>query len=331
MMDSSETEHELKAIHAALERPPTAEEITEDVTGACVTVQDAVRYSVSCFAAHQVFVGHGTDNYWDEALELAQAVMHLQPPCDESTLRSRLTRRELQLLAALLKLRIFARMPVPYLTQRAFFCGREFYVDRRVLIPRSPLAELIENRFNPYIDRPPARVLDLCTGSGCIAISIALQFDGETEVDAVDISQDAIAVCTRNIETYELEELVTPICSDLFDALPEGDRYDLIVANPPYVGSEELDALPEEYLHEPDIALRAGERGLELARRILRQASSYLSEAGVLIMEVGESEDALVDAYPQVPFHFVDLRRGGRGVFMLTCEQLRAFADMFDL
>lgn len=329
-MDTNQIQDQIQALHQALDTPATADEIYNSIVNEFSTVQDIVRYAVSCFSSHHIYVGHGTDNYWDEAIEIVQAVMHLQPPCDESTLMSALTLKERDLIAKIINLRVFERIPTPYLTHRAFFCGHEFYVDNRVIVPRSPIAELIENGFDPYIERTPERVLDMCTGSACIAIAIALAFDGETQVDAVDISDDALEVANINIQAYGLEDIVTPIKSDLFDALPEGDKYDLIVANPPYVDKDDLESMPEEYLKEPDLALGSGDDGLDCAKRILQRAADFLTDEGVLIMEVGNSEEHLVDAFPLVPFHFVDLKKGGNGVFMLTCDQLKAYADVFN-
>lgn len=316
-------------IDDAFYRLPQQQEILEALSTELFTVQDVVRYLVSLFSQYGVYVGHGTDNYWDEALEMVQAVMYLQPPCDDSTLNSRLTRNERELIAKMAIARAKYRIPTPYLTHRAFFAGHQFYVDRRVIIPRSPIAELIENEFRPYLNRTPERVLDMCTGSGCIAIAIALQFEGECEVDAVDISADALEVATHNIEAYDLEQVVFPIQSDLFDNLPKGDRYDLIVANPPYVNAEDLASMPEEYHREPEIALGSGADGLDCVRRILAQARDYLTEDGVLIVEVGNTEENLVEAYPNVPFHFIDLKRGGSGVFLLTADQLEGWASVF--
>lgn len=316
-------------IHDILDTKPSKEIITNALVNELVTMQDCVRYIVSAFASHQIYVGHGTTSYWDEAIEIIQAVMHLQPPCDESTTTSRLTIKERELIAKIVNIRIFDRVPTPYLTHRAFFCGHEFYVDRRVIVPRSPIGELIETDFEPYLDRVPERVLDMCTGSGCIAIAIALHFQGECDVDAVDLSDDALEVCRINIEGYGLENIVTPIKSDLFENLPKGDKYDLIVANPPYVDLEDLESMPDEYSNEPELALGSGYDGLDCARKILANASDYLSDEGVLIMEVGNSEVHLIKAFPQVPFHFIDLKKGGCGVFLLTCDQLKAYADVF--
>lgn len=320
---------EIASIYKLLDDPPTSQEIEAAIVNELFTVQDVVRYLVSCFTSHDIFVGHGTDNYWDEALEIVQAVMHLQPPCDDSTLTSRLTQEERTLIAKIARMRIIERIPTPYLTHRAFFCGHEFYVDGRVIIPRSPIGELIENGFDPYLDRQPQRILDMCTGSGCIAIAMALHFDGEAEVDAVDIDDEALEVCAINIQGYGMENVVTPIKSDLFEALPEGDTYDLIVANPPYVDSFDLNSMPEEFSREPDAALGSGADGLDCAKRILAEAGKYLDEDGILVMEVGNSEEHLVDAFPMVPFHFVDLKKGGCGVFVLSKEQLDAYHEVF--
>ncbi|MBQ9504604.1 MAG: 50S ribosomal protein L3 N(5)-glutamine methyltransferase, partial [Lachnospiraceae bacterium] len=250
---------EVTAIHKLLDDPPTGPEIEESITSELSTVQDVVRYLVSCFAAYDLYMGHGADNYWSEALEIVQAVMRLTPPCDDSTLTSRLTHEERRIIAKIARLRILDRIPTPYLTHRAFFCGHEFYVDSRVLVPRSPFAELIEEGFAPYLDRSPERVLDMCTGSGCIAVSVALRFDGDSEVDAVDISDEALEVARINIDAYGLENIVTPIRSDLFSALPKGDHYNLIVANPPYVNKCDFESMPKEYTFEPDVALASGD------------------------------------------------------------------------
>lgn len=310
-------------------RLPRSHEVEAALCNELFTVQDVVRYLVSLFAQYGVYVGHGTSNYWEEALEMVQAVMSLQPPCDDSILNSRLTRSERELIAKMAIARAKYRIPTPYLTHRAFFAGHQFYIDRRVIIPRSPIAELIEEEFRPFLTRAPERVLDMCTGSGCIAIAIALQFEGECEVDAVDISLDALDVASHNIEAYNLEQVVFPMQSDLFDNLPEGDRYDLIVANPPYVNAEDLAEMPEEYHREPAIALGSGADGLDCVRRILAQARDHLTDDGILIVEVGNTEENLVETYPNVPFHFIELKRGGSGVFLLTADQLEGWASVF--
>lgn len=321
---------DLSKIHELLDCPLTAEQITKEIVEQLDTVQDVVRYLVSVFARHQIYLGHGTTNYWQEALEIALATMHLPPPCDKSTLRSKLTVYEKQIIASIACQRIFNRIPTPYLTHRAYFCDHEFYVDNRVIVPRSPIGELIKTGFEPYLQRRPTRVLDMCTGSGCIAIATALYFDGQAEVDAVDISDDALAVANINIEAYSLENLVFPIKSDLFDNLAIGDKYDLIISNPPYVDEYDLKTMPEEYLSEPAIALGSGHDGLDCAKRILAKASDFLNEDGILVMEVGNSEENLVATFANVPFHFIDLKNGGIGVFILTYEQLVEHKAVFE-
>jgi len=223
--------------------------------------------------------------------------------------------------------RVNERIPVAYLTNKAWFCGHEFYVDERVLVPRSPIGELIENRFAGLIDAAPRHILDMCTGSGCIAIACAYAFP-EAEVDAVDISTDALAVAEQNIEEHGLLHHVTPIRADLFRNLPQV-KYDLIVTNPPYVDAEDMDDLPNEYRHEPELGLAAGSDGLKLVRRILACAPDYLSEQGVLICEVGNSMVHMMEQYPDVPFTWLEFDNGGDGVFMLTRDQIVAAQSHF--
>ena len=220
------------------------------------------------------------------------------------------------------------RIPAPYLTNKAWFCGLEFYVDERVIVPRSPIAELIGNRFAPWLQHEPQRIMDLCTGSGCIAIALAQAFP-EAEVDAIDISGDALDVTQINIEMYGLEQQVIPLSSDLFNHLPAGDKYDLIVSNPPYVDADDMFDLPDEFRHEPELALAAGEDGLILAKRILASAGDFLNEEGVLVVEVGNSYVELQAQYPDVPFTWVEFAQGGLGVFVMTKAQLDACRDQF--
>ncbi len=265
--------------------------------------------------------GHGNDNPVDEAAELvffAAGLRHEQAPdcytqpVDESAIATART---------LVERRITERLPAAYLTQRMWFAGHEFYVDERVLVPRSPIAELIQAQFQPWL-RPQQvrRVLDIGTGSGCIAIACALAFPG-ANVDAADISPDALAVTQINIERHQVQQRMRAVLSDVFSGLP-GQRYDLIVSNPPYVSHAEMDELPEEYLREPELGLRAGDDGLDIVRRILAEAEAHLEPQGLLVVEVGDSELALADAYPTVPFVWLEFDSGGGGVFVLTAAQL---------
>jgi ribosomal protein L3 glutamine methyltransferase len=224
--------------------------------------------------------------------------------------------------------RIETRKPAAYLTHEAWFAGLPFYVDERVLVPRSPMAEWIERGFAPWLEADRVdRVLDLCTGSGCIAIACAAHFDN-AEVDAVDISAAALEVARRNVARHELDDWVHLFESDLFAALPT-EQYQLIISNPPYVAADELQTLPEEYHHEPEIGLRAEQAGLEFAVRILAGAGDYLSDEGVLVVEVGNSEDMLVECFPDVPFVWLDFERGGHGVFLLEAAAVREHQALF--
>lgn len=284
------------------------------------TIQDMLRWTVSRFSAANIWYGHGTDNPWDEAVQLVLPSLYLPLDMPEDMRAARLTHSERQCIVDRVVRRIQERVPVAYLTNKAWFCGHEFYVDERVLVPRSPIGELINNHFSGLLDHPPTHILDMCTGSGCIAIACACAFP-EAEVDAIDISTDALAVAEINIEAYGLAQQVTPMRSDLFRDLPE-IRYDLIVTNPPYVDAEDMSDLPAEYGHEPESGLAAGGDGLQLVRRILASAPDYLSDNGILICEVGNSMVHMTELFPEVPFIWLDFNYGGDGVFMLTRQQL---------
>ncbi len=288
-----------------------------------VTIKDYIRYAVSRFNAAKLYYGHGTDNAWDEAFALVLSALHLPHDINPGMLDARLTEHECGVLEELIELRANERIPTAYLTKEAWFFGLPFYVNEHVLIPRSPTAELIEQHFAPWIEAENVhQILDLCTGSGCIAVACAKAFP-EAQIDASDISHAALGVAKINVERHEVTEQVRLYQSDLFNQLPK-KRYDVIISNPPYVSHDEMDALPEEYKHEPELALAAGDEGLDFAIRILQEAPKYLTPQGILIVEVGNSEDALAEKYPHVPFTWLSFERGGGGVFMLTAEQLAA-------
>jgi len=287
-----------------------------------ITIEDFLNWASDYFSKNNVYFGHGTDNPWDEAVMLILHVLQLPAENDASLLRQKLTAEQRQLLIELSIRRVNDRMPVPYLTNEAWFAGERYYVNSDVLIPRSPLAETIGNDFQPWLgDLKPQRILDLCTGSGCLAIYCAKQFPA-AEVDAVDISEKALAVATQNIIKHRCAERVHAIQSDLFAAL-QGKRYDIIISNPPYVGVEEMSELPQEYLHEPKLALESGIDGLDLTIKILQQAKNYLTDDGILIVEVGNSWHPLQEKYPQIPFVWLEFEFGGEGVFLLTAKDLR--------
>lgn len=293
------------------------------------TLQDMIRWTVSRFNAAQLFYGHGTDNAWDEAVQLILPTLYLPIDVPPHVLNSRLTGSErLRVVERVIK-RINERTPIAYLTNKAWFCGLEFFVDERVLLPRSPIGELIQAQFSPWLLDKPTRIMDLCTGSGCIAIACAYAFP-EAEVDAIDISADALQVAEQNIQDHGLEQQVFPIRSDLFRDLPK-EQYDIIVTNPPYVDQEDMNSLPDEFKHEPELGLAAGTDGLKLARRILANAPHYLTDNGILVCEVGNSMIHLVDQYPNIPFTWLEFENGGHGVFLLTKQQLLDCAEEFSL
>jgi len=293
------------------------------------TIRDYVRWCTSLMYQHQVYLGHGHINPADEARQLVLNAVHLPWDSDENLLDARLLESERQQVVHYIEQRVIERVPLPYITAEAWFMGLPFYVDQRVLIPRSPIAQLIETEFSPFLRPGPVhRVLDLCSGSGCIGIALAYTFE-EAEVDLADISEDALAVAEINIERHGMAGQVTPIASDIFSGVA-GQRYDLIVANPPYVDAEDLADMPEEYHHEPALALGSGEDGLELTRKMLAQANDYLAEDGLLVVEVGNSEVHLAEQYPQVPFIWVELPSGGNGVFAIGAGELSQYRHLFE-
>lgn len=288
------------------------------------TVRDFLRYASSRFAASDLFYGHGTDNVWDEAVQLVMRSLHL--PLENNTLflDANLTWEERHLILERLERRIDQRIPLAYLLGEAWFMGLPFQVDERVLVPRSPLAELIASAVRPWLgDKSVGRILDLCTGSGCIGIAAATVFE-DAAVDLSDISTDALAVAEANIAMHEVGDRVRTVQSDVFTQL-EG-RYDLILSNPPYVDAADIASMPDEFRHEPVLGLAAGHDGLEIAHRILAAAADYLNPGGLLIVEVGNSWPALEDAYPNLPFIWLEFEQGGDGVFLLTAEDLATWS-----
>jgi len=284
------------------------------------TVRDYLRYVSSRFADSPLYFGHGTDNVWDESVQLVMRSLHL--PLENNTLflDARLTREERALILDRMQRRIDDRVPLAYLLGEAWFMGLPFHVDERVLVPRSPFGELIQGGLQPWLgNKPVGRILDLCTGSGCIGIAAASVFE-DAEVDLADISTDALDVAAVNIDYHEVGDRVSTVRSDVFDGL-EG-RYDVILSNPPYVDADDIADMPAEYGHEPELGLAAGGDGLDIAHRILARAADYLNPGGLLIVEVGNSWVALQEAYPDMPFTWLEFENGGDGVFLLTAEDL---------
>lgn len=289
------------------------------------TIIDFIRFGASRFGAAGLTFGHSYDNALDEATQLVLHALHLPHDLNPTFGQARLTSEEKLDVLQLFERRIEERIPACYLTGEAWFAGLSFLSDPRALVPRSPIAELIEAGYEPWLGgREVHRVLDLCTGSGCIGIATAV-YQPNWQVDLVDLSEDALALANENIERFQMDERVQAIQSDLFAAL-DGQRYELIVSNPPYVTLDEVAALPEEYAYEPELGLRAGDDGLDLALRILRDAPNYLSDNGLLICEVGESERALVQLLPEVPFAWVEFKVGQMGIFVVERGDLVAHA-----
>lgn len=288
------------------------------------SIIDFIRFGLTRARAETLHYGHGTDNAWDDILTLVMGSLSLPMDVDPLLLQARLTNNEKLFLCQQLERRIIAHVPVPYLIHEAHFCGLTFYVDERVLIPRSPIAELINQHFSPWIDAGKVeRILDLCTGGGCIAIACCEAFP-DAQVDAVDISSDALAVAEINRQRHGVQDQLCLIESDCFEDVPCA-RYDIIVSNPPYVGADEMQTLPDEYRHEPVLALEAENNGLAIVDVILHQAHNYLTDEGILIVEVGNSDQALMDAYPDVPFMWLDFEFGGHGIFLLTSSQVKQY------
>jgi len=289
--------------------------------GQLSSIRDFVLWGEKQFLEAELFFGHGTDNALDEAAALVLKVVEQPYNLSEEALDLALSEREKARVLKLIDERINTRQPAAYLTGEALFAGLTFYVDERVLVPRSPIAELIVEQFSPWIEANKVeRVLDLCTGSGCIAIACSYAFP-DTSIDAVDLSPEALEVCRINIAKHDKIGKVEAIESDLFENL-SGRRYDIIVSNPPYVCTKEWESLPKEFHHEPDMGFKGGESGLDLVDKILSEGALYLNPKGILVVEVGSSAEMLLEKYPMVPFCWLEFEFGGDGVFLLTAEQL---------
>lgn len=302
--------------------PATQSECLSELT----TLGDWVRLGASAMGEYQVFFGHGFESAWDESVFLCLGALALEWDAPTVVFSSRLRIAERQMLWSLFKERCVVRMPTAYLLEESWFLGEPYRVTPEVLIPRSPIAELIDNGFEPWLSTAPQRVLDLCTGSGCIGIATALAFP-ESEVHLSDLSEAAVRIAIDNVDTKDLGYQVSVFQGDLFDGLPD-EPYDLILCNPPYVDAEDIDTMPPEFQHEPKMALAAGEDGLDVVRRLLAEARSHLKDDGWLICEVGNSAAALIDAFPDLPFEWPEFASGGHGVFILPAQALPLDASL---
>jgi len=290
------------------------------VTAELASIIDFIRYGASRFSAAGLTFGHSHDNPIDEATHLVLACLHLPPDIPPAYGAGKLTAEERGRVLGLIERRVNERLPVAYLVGETWFAGLKFKSDRRALVPRSPIAELIESGFSPWLDdRQIERALDLCTGSGCIGIALA-EYNPEWQVDIADVSDDALSLARENILFQHVEGRVEAIKSDLFSGVKR--HYDLIVSNPPYVTEDEYAALPGEYRHEPKLGLTSGADGLDLCLRMLDEAAQYLNDGGLLVVEVGESEHALAALLPQVPFVWIEFKVGAMGVFALERRDL---------
>lgn len=290
---------------------------------ALLSVRDLIRYAVSRFNEHKLFFGHGSDNAWDEAVYLVLHALHLPPDQLEPFMDARVIPSEREAALSLIDLRCERRLPAPYLTHEAWLQGYTFHVDQRVIVPRSPIAELLMNQLSPWVVDPyeVTGILDLCTGSGCLAIIAAHQFP-EAFVDATDISKDALDVALINVDQHGLKDRLNLHHGSLFDPLPVSAQYDLIISNPPYVNSESMAKLPPEYRHEPTLALAGGDDGMDIVRTIIEQAPAHLRENGLLLIEIGHERPFFEAAFPELEPVWLDTAEASDQILLLTKEQL---------
>jgi ribosomal protein L3 glutamine methyltransferase len=296
---------------------------TQQITTELLTIRDWLRYAVSRFENSDIFYGHGTDNAYDEAVWLIMSALHLPHDTLNNFLDAKLISEERVKLAGFIDSRISNHTPTAYLLKEAWLQGFKFYVDERVLIPRSFIAELLVNDgLQPWIEYTELvnSAADLCTGSGCLGVLLADAYP-DAEIDVIDISPDAIDVCNINIANYGMQDRITAIQSDMFSGL-QGRQYDLIISNPPYVDAPSMAELPAEYRNEPQLALGSGTAGLDHTHTILREAAKYLTDDGILVVEIGHNRDALLEAYPDLPFTWLEVSSGDEFVFLLTKSQL---------
>jgi len=330
-----------------VDRPTISAENLQEAAENLITIRDFIRFGVSALRQYDAHLGQGTEDYFAESSALVLQTLSLDWNADAQILDAKLLPSEIAEFLSLLERRINEKVPTSYLLNLAYFYNKPFYVDERVLIPRSPIAELIENRFAPYFlgeneemgaavnnlpenaaPKTPQRILDMCTGSGCIAIALAYAFP-DAEIDATDLSKEALEVAQINCEHHNKQYQVALLESDLFEKIPAENQYDLIVSNPPYVDAEDMADLPEEFLHEPELALAAGQDGLDLVRKMLVQAADYLTVDGLIVIEVGNSEWAMRQNFHTVDFYWLQFQKGGTGIFALTAEQCRKFRELF--
>ncbi|EOR05939.1 50S ribosomal protein L3 N(5)-glutamine methyltransferase [Acinetobacter tandoii] len=330
-----------------MDRPTISPEHLQEAAETLTTIRDFIRFGVTALRQYDAHLGQGTEDFFAESSALVLQTLSLDWNADPEILDAKLLASEKAEFLQLLERRINEKVPTSYLLNLAYFFNKPFYVDERVLIPRSPIAELIENRFAPYCldengemraadnnlpvntqPKTPQRILDMCTGSGCIAIALAYAFP-DSEVDATDISKEALEVASINAEHHDKQYQVALLESDLFAKIPAENQYDLIVSNPPYVDAEDMADLPDEFRHEPELALAAGQDGLDLVRKMLAQAADYLTENGLIVIEVGNSEWAMKQNFNTIDFHWLKFQKGGSGIFALTAAQCRQFRDLF--